>query len=51
MSGIAPKQNAFKLKIAPQKQKSMVTFVFDRKMNLLPGQRKSKKDRVFCVVL
>jgi hypothetical protein len=26
MSGIAPKQNAFKLKIAPQKQKSIVNI-------------------------
>jgi hypothetical protein len=26
MSGIAPKQNAFKFKIAPHKQKSIVDF-------------------------
>jgi hypothetical protein len=38
--GIAPKQNAFKFKIAPHKQKSIVNFyfVFGRKMGL-PGQR------------
>jgi hypothetical protein len=31
MSGIAPKQNAFKFKIAPRKQKSIVKM-FGRKM-------------------
>jgi hypothetical protein len=40
MSGIAPKQNAFKFKIAPHKQKSIVKNVFGRKMSPLPlGQR------------
>jgi hypothetical protein len=28
MSGIAPKQNAFKFKIAPHKQKSIVKFIW-----------------------
>ena len=37
MSGIAPKQNAFKFKIAPHKQKSIVKM-FSRKMRP-PGQR------------
>jgi hypothetical protein len=37
MSGIAPKQNAFKFKIAPNKQKSIVKMFFDRKMSP-PGQ-------------
>ena len=32
MSGIAPKQNAFKLKIAPHKLKSIVKNNFGRKM-------------------
>jgi hypothetical protein len=32
MSGIVPKQNAFKLKIAPHKQKSIVKLFFGRKM-------------------
>jgi hypothetical protein len=32
MSGIAPKQNAFKFKIAPHKQKSIVKNKFGRKM-------------------
>jgi hypothetical protein len=32
MSGIAPKQNAFKFKIAPQKQKSIVKKIIGRKM-------------------
>jgi hypothetical protein len=41
MSGIAPKQNAFKFKIAPRKQKSMAKFVFGRKkMNPLPQNTK-----------
>jgi len=38
MSGIAPKQNAFKFKIAPHKQKSIVKKKFGRKMDP-PGQR------------
>jgi hypothetical protein len=33
MSGIAPKQNAFKFKIAPNKQKSIVKMFFGRKMS------------------
>jgi len=37
LSGIAPKQNAFKFKIAPHKQKSIVNK-FGRKMGS-PGQR------------
>jgi hypothetical protein len=36
MSGIAPKQNAFKFKIAPHKQKSIVT----KKDYLLQGPSK-----------
>ena len=32
MSGIAPKQNSFKFKIAPHKQKSIVKKKFGRKM-------------------
>ena len=34
MSGIPPKQNAFKFKIAPHKQKSIVKMFFGRKMPL-----------------
>jgi hypothetical protein len=32
MSGIAPKQNAFKLKIAPNKEKSIAKKYFGKKM-------------------
>jgi hypothetical protein len=35
MSGIAPKQNAFKFKIAPHKQKFIVNIFFGRKMGPL----------------
>ena len=35
MSGIAPKQNAFKFKIAPLKQKSIVKKICGRKMGPL----------------
>jgi hypothetical protein len=38
MSGIAPKQNAFKFKIAPHKHKSIVKQLLGRKMKP-PGQR------------
>jgi len=34
MSRIAPKQNSFKFKIAPHKQKSIVKNIFGRKMGL-----------------
>ena len=37
MAGIAPKQNAFKFKIASHKQKSIVLF-FDRKMGPLANE-------------
>jgi hypothetical protein len=30
MSGIAPKQNAFKFKIAPHKQNAIVKFVWQK---------------------
>jgi hypothetical protein len=36
MSGIAPKQNAFKFKIAPHKQKSIEKKKIDRKIAPLP---------------
>ena len=36
--GIAPEQNAFKFKIAPSKQKSIVKHFFDRKMPPPPGK-------------
>jgi hypothetical protein len=36
MSGIAPKQNAFKFKIAPHKQKSIVKYVLGRKIHPPP---------------
>jgi hypothetical protein len=36
MYGIAPKQNAFKFKIAPHKQKSIVKKIVGRKMPLPP---------------
>jgi hypothetical protein len=43
MSGIAPKQNAFKLKIAPNKEKSIAKKYFGKKMPPTPpsGQRGS----------
>jgi hypothetical protein len=39
MSGIAPKQNTFKLKIAQHKQKSIVTFFWQEDVSTLPSQR------------
>jgi len=41
MSGIAPKQNSFKFKIAPHKQKSIVKNIFGRKMGLPANNCKS----------
>jgi hypothetical protein len=38
MSGIAPKQNAFKFKITPHKQKSIINFIFGRKMPPLSNE-------------
>jgi hypothetical protein len=37
MSGIAPKQNAFKFKIAPDKQKSIVKKIYRKMGHLANG--------------
>ena len=44
MSGIAPKQNAFKFKIAPHKQKSIVKKKKKQQEDGPPGQRCTPKD-------
>jgi hypothetical protein len=48
MSGIAPKQNAFKFKIAPHKQKSIVKN-FWQEDDAPPGQRGPLANEALCL--